>query len=100
MVGFLGLLHPLATVNNMGIETSRVGGPIYGLLRRRLPNWADPMDKPTDWFYVEIVPSVGAQRGASCVINGLFHPVPLPSRFGNDLPASATIGLAEGTLVK
>ena len=136
MVGYLGVLHPLLTMDERGSEMNfkdyyLVGFPIgLNLWKTKLIG-----------FSVEVVPLIRAQDGTSRVSNVLFHPgvlvnlghdftfagrlafetsgrygvtpvfnkivhhgqtlnyfvaVPLPVRFGNDRPPSATIGFQFG----
>ena len=136
MVGYLGILHPLATWNEKGIETNFTDYYVVGF-----PIGLNLWKTKQIGFSVEIVPLIRAQNGTSRVANVLFHPgvlvnlghdftfagrlafetggrygvtpvlnkivkrgqtlsyflaVPLPIRFGNDLPTSATLGLQGG----
>lgn len=69
MVGYMGVLHPLVTWNQTGIETNFdryyvVGFPI-GLNLWKTKQLG---------FSLEVVPLVRAEQGTSKVANVLFHP--------------------------
>jgi hypothetical protein len=69
MVGYLGVLHPLVTWNEMGRETNFdryyvVGFPI-GLNLWKTKKLG---------FSLEVVPAIRAENGTSRVSNVLFHP--------------------------
>lgn len=136
MVGYLGVLHPLVTVDEHGSETNFSNYYVVGF-----PIGLNLWKTKQFGFSVEVVPLIRAQDGTSRVANVLFHPgvlvnlghnftfagrlafetsgrygitpvfnkivhhgqtlnyfvaVPLPIRFGNDRPTSATIGLQFG----
>lgn len=136
MVGYLGVLHPLLTIDGNGSETNFKDYYLVGF-----PIGLNLWKTKQIGFSVEVVPLIRAQDGTSRVANVLFHPgvlvnlghdftfagrlafetsgrygitpvfnkivrhgqtlnyfvaVPLPIRFGNDRPMSATIGFQFG----
>jgi len=136
MVGYLGVLHPLLTVDEKGTETNFTNYYVVGF-----PIGLNLWKTKQIGFSVEIVPLIRAENGSSRVTNVLFHPgvlvnlghdftfagrlafetsgrygltpvlnkivkrgqvvsyfvaVPLPVRFGNNRPLSATVGLQGG----
>ncbi|MBO0939943.1 hypothetical protein J2I47_25580 [Fibrella sp. HMF5335] len=138
MVGYLGILHPLVTVDGQRAETNFAGYYVVGF-----PIGLNLWKTKQIGFSMEVVPLIRAENGSSRVSNVLFHPgllvnlghditfagrlafetsgrygitpvlnkivrrgqivnyfiaMPLPVRFGNNRPLSATIGLQAGVV--
>ncbi|MBD2757490.1 hypothetical protein [Spirosoma validum] len=69
MVGYLGVLHPLMTVDEHGSETNFSNYYVVGF-----PIGLNLWKTKQIGFSVEIVPLIRAQDGTSRVANVLFHP--------------------------
>jgi len=136
IVGYMGILHPLATFTNTETTTNFSSSYTIGF-----PTGINILKSDKIGFSFEFVPIIRLEKGISKVNNFLFHPgvmfryqhgltlvtraafetggrygftpvlnkvvkknknsnyfvaVPLPVRFGNDKPASLTIGFQFG----
>ena len=136
IVGYMGILHPLATFTNTETTTNFSSSYTIGF-----PTGINILKSDKIGFSFEFVPIIRSEKGISKVNNFLFHPVvmfryqhgltlvtraafetggrygftpvlnkvvkknknsnyfvavPLPVRFGNDKPASLTIGFQFG----
>lgn len=69
MVGYLGLLHPLITVDDNGTERNFNNYYVVGF-----PIGLNLWKTQQLGFSLEIVPSIRAENGTSRVANVLFHP--------------------------
>lgn len=69
MVGYLGVLHPLVTVDERGSETNFTNYYVVGF-----PIGLNLWKTKQIGFSVEVVPLIRAQNGTSRVANVLFHP--------------------------
>ncbi|GAB4045809.1 hypothetical protein [Spirosoma litoris] len=136
VVGYLGIVHPLLTIDESGSEFNFKDHYVVGF-----PIGLNLWKSKQIGFSVEVVPLIRAQDGTSRVANVLFHPgvlvnlghdftfagrlafetsgrygvtpvlnkivrhgqtfnyfvaIPLPVRFGNDRPISATVSFQFG----
>lgn len=69
MVGYLGILHPLITIDGNGSETNFNRYYVVGF-----PIGLNLWKTKKIGFSVEVVPIVRAENGTSRVTNVLFHP--------------------------
>jgi hypothetical protein len=69
MVGYLGVLHPLVTIDEKGSETNFKQYYVVGF-----PIGLNLWKTSKLGFSVEIVPAIRAENGTSRVANVLFHP--------------------------